>query len=315
MKLSSIAPYALSISSVAALLAGCSGTPGTGIPTTPGSTLGKHSTSNGKTFRPIGKPQVFRVPPNVHSITVVMIGASGEYCPSYPARAGRVFAVIPVTPHEKLWVYVGGQGNGTSGGFNGGGNGGSPTSEGHQGAGGGGASDVRVAPGGVSDRVLVAGGGGGDGEPFGNTKSSDFGCAGYGGGLVGGDGLRGLYYYGAGGGGGTGGSQSAGGTGGQGGAPSSPYPGNPGENGALGIGGAGGQVAGGYSDGGGGGGGGYYGGGGGGSGEGGYSTGNFGGGGGGGGGSSFAEPKATQVRFWKNWKNATGPGLVVFSWQ
>jgi hypothetical protein len=33
------------------------------------------------------------------------------------------------------------------------------------------------------------------------------------------------------------------------------------------------------------------------------------------GGSSFAEPSATQVRFWENWKDATGNGLVVFSWQ
>jgi hypothetical protein len=96
-------------------------------------------------------------------------------------------------------------------------------------------------------------------------------------------------------------------------ATSSPYPGNSGENGALGTGGAGGQAAGGYSSGGGGGGGEYYGGGGAGSGEGGYTT-DFGGGGGGGGGSSFAEPKATQVHIWQNWKSATGDGQVVFSW-
>jgi hypothetical protein len=272
-----------------------------------------HSADNRKTFLYTGKRQAFQVPLNVHSITVVMRGASGEYCQTYRARGGRVFAVIPVTPHQKLWVYVGGQGNGTSGGFNGGGNGGSDPSSGNPSSSGGGASDVRNDRDRLSDRILVAGGGGGDGEPFGNTKRSDWGCAGYGGGLVGGDGLGGLNYYGAGGGGGAGGSQSAGGTGGQGGAPSSPYPGNPGENGAPGIGGAGGQAAGGYSSGGGGGGGGYYGGGGGGSGEGGYTT-DFGGGGGGGGGSSFAEPKATHVHIWQNWKGATGDGQVVFSW-
>jgi hypothetical protein len=313
MRLSSIAPYALCISSVAALLVGCSDNPGTGIPTSSGSALRTHSTSNGKTFRYTGKPQVFQVPPNVDSITVAMTGASGEYCQTYGGRGGRVFAVIPVTPHQKLWVYVGGQGNRTSGGFNGGGNAGDSLYSGNPSSGGGGASDVRVAPGRESDRILVAAGGGGDGEPFGNTKRSDFGCAGYGGGLVGGAGVKGDNYYGAGGGGGAGGSQSAGGTGGEGGAPSSRYPGNPGQNGRLGIGGAGGQAAGGNSLGGGGGGGGYYGGGGGGSGEGGYST-DFGGGGGGGGGSSFAESKATQVRFWKNWKSAKGDGLVVFSW-
>jgi hypothetical protein len=304
--------YALSICSVAAFLAGCRANPGIGIPTTAGSTTRAHSDANGKTFFYTGKPQVFEVPANVHSITVVVRGASGEYCHgdhSFSGKGGRVFAVIPVTPHQKLWVYVGGQGNGSSGGFNGGGNGGDPPSFGNPSSGGGGASDVRVAPGRRSDRILVAGGGGGDGEPFGNTTHAYWGCAGYGGGLVGGDGLGGFNYYGNGGGGGGGGSQGAGGTGGQGGAPN----GNAGENGRLGIGGTGGQ-AGAYSHGGGGGGGGYYGGGGGGGGES-ESSNRFGGGGGGGGGSAFAEPKATHVRFWSNWKNATGDGLVVFDWQ
>lgn len=312
MRPSSIALYAFTISA-AALVAGCSGNPGTGMPTTSGNVLRTHSAPNGKTFHYTGTPQVFRVPANVRSITVVVRGASGgENCRpvQYAGRGGRVFAVIPVTPHQKLWVYVGGQGSGSSnaGGFNGGGNGGSGAH-----SGGGGASDVRVAPGRRADRILVAGGGGGAGEPFGNTSRSDFGCPGYGGGLVGGDGLIGLFYYGGGGGGGTGGSQSAGGIGGQGGAPNSPYPGNPGKNGRLGVGGAGG-LRGYYAlGGGGGGGGGYYGGGGGGSGSNGSSY--YGGGGGGGGGSSFAEPKATQVHIWKNWKNATSDGLVVFSWQ
>lgn len=295
MRLSSVAPYALSIAWIGSLLAGCGGNSGLGIPATSGSATKTHSPPNKKTFLYIGKPQVFQVPANVHSITVIMLGASGEHCHNYGGRGARVFAVIPVTPDQKLWVYVGGQGNGSSGGFNGGGNGGDPASFGNPSSGGGGASDVRVAPGRRSDRILVAAGSGGDGEPFGNTERSDFGCAGYGGGLVGGEGLRGEYYYGAGGGGGGGGSQIAGGTGGQGGAPNSPYHGNSGENGRLGIGGAGGQ-AGYYSDGGGGGGGGYYGGGGGGSGVN-ESSSYFGGGGGGGGGSSFAETKATQVRF------------------
>ncbi len=313
MRLSSIAPYALSISLVAALLAGCRANPGIGIPTTSGSATRTHSARNGKTFLYTGGLQVFRVPPNVRSITVVARGASSAACQytslAYGGRGGRVFAVIPVTPHQKLWVYVGGAGNGSSGGFNGGGSGG----ESDRSTGGAGASDVRVAPGRRVDRILVAGGGGGEGPPSGNTSFSDWGCPGYGGGLVGGNGLDGLDYYGAGGGGGAGGSQSAGGTGGQGGAPKSRYPGNAGKNGRLGVGGAGGQIGTNALGGGGGGGGGYYGGGGGGSGSDGPSY--YGGGGGGGGGSSFAEPKATRVRFWKNWQNATGDGLVVFSWQ
>ncbi len=170
MRLSSIVPYALCISSVAALLADCSGNLATGVPTTSGSALRTHLTSSGTTFLYIGKPQLFRVPPNVHSVTVVMRGASGEYCHNHGGRGARVFAVIPVTPHQKLFVYVGGQGNGTSGGFNGGGNGGDPPSFGNPSSGGGGASDVRVAPGRRSDRILVASGGGGDGEPFGNKR-------------------------------------------------------------------------------------------------------------------------------------------------
>lgn len=311
MKLSSIALYALSIP-VGALWAGCSGNPAAGMPGTPGGVIETQSGTSGKTFEYTGKPQVFRVPANVRSITVVARGASGgENCrpAQYAGRGGRVFAVIPVTPNQKLWVYVGGKGNGASGGFNGGGNGG----ESAPGAGGGGASDVRVAPGRHIDRILVAGGGGGAGEPFGNTNHSDFGCPGYGGGLVGGDGLIGFFYYGGGGAGGTGGSQAAGGIGGQGGAPSSKYPGNAGTNGRLGVGGDGGQEGYYALGGGGGGGGGYYGGGGGGSGSNGASY--YGGGGGGGGGSSYAEPNATRVRIWKNWKGATTDGLVVFSWQ
>lgn len=128
--------------------------------------------SGGKTFLYTGKPQVFRVPANVDSITVVMLDASGvsECSHSYAGRGGRVYAVIPVTPHQKLWIYVGG------------------------------ASDVRVAPGRRSDRILVAAGGGGYGISFGNTNHSDWGCPGYGGVLVGGDGLGGETYYGPGGG-------------------------------------------------------------------------------------------------------------------
>ena len=201
--------YALSISSVAALLAGCRANPGIGIPTNSGSTTRMHSAANGKTFSYTGKPQVFKVPAGVYSITVVMRGASSAWqaCQysggGYGGRGARVSAVIPVTPHQKLWVYVGGAGNGSSGGFNGGGNGG----EVDRTTGGAGASDVRVAPGRRVDRILVAGGGGGEGPPSGNTSFSDWGCPGYGGGLVGGDGLDGLDYYGGGGGGGGGGSQ------------------------------------------------------------------------------------------------------------
>ncbi len=83
MRFSSIAPYVLAISSVAALLAGCNGNPGPGMPTTSGGISRTYSAPKGKTFFYTGEPQVFRVPANVHSLTVVMRGASGEYCQSY----------------------------------------------------------------------------------------------------------------------------------------------------------------------------------------------------------------------------------------
>lgn len=315
LHLGRFASYALSVSCAAALLAGCRGSSGIGLPATSGAATTVDSSAHRKTFSYTGKPQVFQVPANVHSITADLLGAgsSGEGCHystgkyKYGGMGGRLFAVIPVKPHQKLWIYVGGVGSNSVGGFNGGGNGTQA---------GGGASDVRVASGRLTDRILVAGGAGGAGMGSGNTTYSDWGCPGYGGGLAGGDGGGGLSYYGGGGGGGAGGSQSAGGTGGQGGSPNSPHHGNPGKNGKLGIGGAGGKGRGHASGAGGGGGGGYYGGGGGGSGERGYTTSGsgFGGGGGGGGGSAYAEPSATKVRMWNNWIKAGGDGLVVFSW-
>jgi len=195
--------YALIICVAVAMLAGCGGSQPIDVPAPSRYGALPKPTVHNKTFAFTGKAQSFTVPAGVQSITVVMRGASGvpECSGDYAGRGARVFAVIAVTPHQKLWVDVGGQGNGSSGGFNRGGNGGDPPSFGNPSSGGGGASDVRVAPGRGSDRILVAGGGGGYGVPFGNTNHSDWGCPGHGGGLVGGDGLGGETYYGAGGGG------------------------------------------------------------------------------------------------------------------
>lgn len=55
-------------------------------------------------------------------ISVVARGAKGAGSPI--VDGGRVHAIIPVTPGEKLVIYVGGDGSGTTGGFNGGANGG-----------------------------------------------------------------------------------------------------------------------------------------------------------------------------------------------
>ena len=310
--------YALCICAAIAMLAGCSGSqPPIGAPGAMPLNYPINSTeaAHHKTFTYTGAKQSFKVPSGVTSITVVALGAagSGYGCDTKfhgRSRGSRVFAVIPVTPHQRLTVYVGGNhGASSSGGFNGGGGGA---------VGGGGASDVRVSRGGLGDRILVAGGGGGQGGNDYLSHDEFWGCGGGGGDLVGGNGQIGFGNSCASGDGGSGGTQSAGGVGGAGGkCSSSPCQesGYPGSNGSLGVGGAGGKPASSAGTGGGGGaGGGYFGGGGGGSSC--SSNGSiYNGGGGGGGGSSYAEPSATQVRMWQNWHTARGNGLVVFSWK
>ena len=102
---------------------------------------------------------------------------------------GRVRAVIPVTPRERLVIYVGGDASGATAGFNGGGSGAPGGYITEHGYGGGGASDVREHGDRLWDRIVIAGGGGGDGgEP------SSYGCkstGGKGAGLIGGSGKGG----------------------------------------------------------------------------------------------------------------------------
>jgi hypothetical protein len=299
---------------VTALLCACGGS---SIPSASDRTSGDAGTTKSQTFHYTGKEQTFIVPAGVSQLTVVAHGGEGggfAYYPSTntPGFSGRVYAIIPVHPYDKLYVFVGG--SGLHGGFNGGGTGG--TSEGGRytsGNPGGGASDVRMGGHALKDRIVVAGGGGGAGVAI-YTYGSDYG--GNGGGLVaqsgGGSGSAQT------GGGGAGGTQSAGGSGGLGGySYQGSQHGQPGSDGALGQGGNGGNGSSyGYAGGGGGGGGGYYGGGGGGGGGVIYYDSRFESsqGGGGGGGSSFVEPNAIKYRMWQGWKKAKGDGLVVFSW-
>lgn len=300
--------YALSISAAAAFFAGCGGSQSQiGAPVVP--SYSGDSFPHHKTFHYSGNRQSFRVPNNVTKLQVVALGAAGAGGRRYFGRGGRVYAIIPVQPGEKLYVVVGGQGS-TAGGFNGGGNPGfGQTGFGYPGFGGGGASDVREGGTALSDRIVVAAGGGGPG-----CCLRDAGVGGNGGGAIGEAG--GNSYYGAGGGGG--GTQRQGGAGGIGnGYDEDGFPGD------LGDGGHGGNTRP-YSScngsnyncqggGGGGGGGGYYGGGGGAGGVTYYSGGVP--GAGGGGGSSYVERYAVKARFWRGWKTANGNGLVVFSWQ
>jgi hypothetical protein len=264
-----------------------------------------------QTFDYTGKEQTFTVPASLTKITVVLVGARGAGKP-LPALGGRVWAIVPVTAGEKLAVFVGGEGSGQTGGFNGGADGGGPVCYQCNGFGGGGASDVRQGGDAFSDRILVAGGGGGRGSVNIENKG---GTGGAGGGTTGGSGIQGGYGY-FGGGGGGGGTQAAGGSGGS--AGQGYYGGNggAGANGGLAKGGRGGNggAASGYyiGAGGGGGGGGYYGGGGGGGGGGNISGG--GAGGGGGGGSSYIESTAYKSHSWQGWKLKTGDGEVIFEW-
>lgn len=194
--------------------------------------------------------QVFVVPEGVWDIHIEAWGAEGGTNTAYDGsmanagRGGYAVGTLAVTPGQKLHVVVGGKGSSNrdasgddiiDGGFNGGGK-----TVGRFTGSGGGASDVRVSPYSLSDRVIVAGGGGG--ATFGSMFDSDtiihpaVSAGGDGGGLTGEDGqdIFDLHYeawvY-----GGKGGTQSAGGAKGI--APIV-YSGNP-EKGAFGIGGGG----------------------------------------------------------------------------
>ena len=272
-----------------------------------------------QTYSYTGSVQTFTVPQCVGTITVDARGGQGanaaDVLPnnSSGGLGGRVVGVITVTPGQVLNIYVGGAGNASgAGGYNGGGAGGVASAgsgcNGGSGGGGGGASDIRIGGTALSNRVLVAAGGGGAGRDYCNGSCQPCGCGGSGGGGGGLFGVVGLAanncnngYPGSGTNFGAAGTQTAGGTGGPG-----DNGGTGGSNGTLGNGGAGGGGT--YDVAGGGGGGGYYGGGGGGS----ASSGSGVGGGGGGGGSSYLvgllSASTTSA-------NNSGNGIIIFSYQ
>ncbi len=288
---------------VITMLAGCGGS--SAISTVPSVPAGGYGELlHHKTFRYTGNRQSFIVPSGVKKLSIVARGAMGGG-PDGGGRVGRVSAIIPVKPGQQLYMFVGGPASGQAGGFNGGGNGGASYCE-CTGYGGGGASDIRSGGYKVTDRILVVGGGGGDGAN-GDEGSDVGGNGGPGGGSTAGAGGNGTGDdSGSGGGGGT---QSHGGSGGNGASGS-----GGGIAGALGVGGDGGGAGSGPSGGGGGGGGGgYYGGGGGGAGSGGNSSDEE-AGGGGGGGSSYIEPDVIKYRAWRGWNGKTPEGLIVLSW-
>ena len=123
------------------------------------------------TFLYTGAPQDWTVPAGVDKATFTLTGASGGAAGGrLGGRGGGVTATLDVTAGTLYRLYVGGRGGSDTdspgerglGGWNGGGNGAGPLNP--AGAGGGGASDLRVAPYGTSNRLVVAGGGGGPGS-------------------------------------------------------------------------------------------------------------------------------------------------------
>jgi hypothetical protein len=190
-------------------------------------------------FNKTEQVESWQVPEEITEVQFEVYGAQGG---AGGGRGGFVTGTLGNLP-EQLTIVVGGEGArgaNLNGGYNGGGYSGGR--DGNPGSGGG-ASDIRFGSS-LSDRVVVAGGGGGFGGPVG-------GSGGAGGGEVSADGAAGQ------GGAGAGGSQVSGGAGGR-----SNSGNTNGASGRLGIGGEGGYTSSGY--GGGGGGAGYFGGGGGG---------------------------------------------------
>ena len=107
-------------------------------------------------------------------------GLGGEAVYQFGGRGGMVKGVSYFSEGTILHVFVGERGGFNIGGFNGGGDGGSDNSswfDFYAGGGGGGATDIRLFPGSIDDRILIAGGGGGgsSGGGWGGNGGADAG--------------------------------------------------------------------------------------------------------------------------------------------
>jgi len=150
-------------------------------------------------FNYTGDVQTFIVPDGVYSIQSTLIGATGgNSIYSTGGKSIKISADIIVTPGTIIYIYIGGKGiDSTSnisidrnleGGFNGGGTGGRDNKirQIANGAGGGGATDIRIGGTKLSNRIIVAGGGGGAGfvgnggmaSEDGKQSNSDFSIGG-----------------------------------------------------------------------------------------------------------------------------------------
>src|SRR5205807_9755984 len=145
-----------------------------------------------------GGEQSFVVPAGVSSLEVRLVGAPGADGLSFLLGEGGQGAVatgrLPVTPLTTVYVEVGGPGQGSTGGFNGGGSGGAVQGQSWpRGGGGGGSTDLRLCSAGscqggsgasLASRLVIAGGGGGGGGAGGGAGTQGFldGTGGAGGG-------------------------------------------------------------------------------------------------------------------------------------
>jgi hypothetical protein len=137
------------------------------------------TTTNSDTLFYTGSEQTWTVPCGATNISIDTYGAQGDTGSTITigvnlgGAAGlgnRLLANHSFITNDVLYIYVGGQANANTGGFNGGGNGvnfpaGKPS------GGGGGATDVRFPSNALTDRIQVSGGGGGGG----NAGLSGFG--------------------------------------------------------------------------------------------------------------------------------------------
>lgn len=169
-----------------------------------------------------GNVETYTVPPCVTSINVVAAGAKGGG--NSGGAGARVTATLSVTPGQVLEIRVGGNGTCPGAGYNGGGVGKNANNVGNSSCGGGGATDIRVAPYALANRILVASGGGGMGGGTSDGSGGAGGCQ---------NGVAGISPFGA---GGQGATQFNGGNGG----PPWIASGNSGLPGQLALGGAGG---------------------------------------------------------------------------
>jgi hypothetical protein len=144
--------------------------------------------SSTQTFNYTGSMQTFTVPAGITLLTIETWGAQGGTNTNdsinciIGGKGGYSKGDLVVTPGQILNIYVGGKGHaGNVGGWNGGGVACSQTTTCAK---GGGASDVRISPYALTDRVIVGAGGGGA------EWSGCSGSAGNGGGLIGADGAH-----------------------------------------------------------------------------------------------------------------------------